>query len=1538
MPKDIRTNLDSRISDLIYMQVPMFIRDQHPAFVDFMKAYYEFMESKLDKEIISPSDGVSMIFTGSLLTGDVGTITIPNLTLAQLISISSEIQEGNYLYTSAKFKENRGPISVVRKDVVSLGGYITSILDDGNSFPKIRMVGHGLGQPGAQVNVWIYDTVSYDGKYEASVIDQDHITLNTVFRINNFGGTWGSNSITITTDTNIVNESCVPLALGVDGFYLGQVITLNCNQPFHSNFEDGEIIWQPMTPSSPDPSLTTYSGVVIDKGLPSEFQISKAYILGYTNLIGTLTIGDYISAGFSSAKILNFNASNITIALINGSINDFSSGASVAHSGGSFDSTGTSIVSPGFNVDFQEIGRTVVQYSGSEIIARGVITNISSGVIMVKEIDGVFLNDVQITELQLSTDDPLATRPVRYLSDQYKNILVRNTFGSVNPSVRLYGLTSEADYLVESSDEYKVDGLNTVIVKSESHPLDQIDSVRIIDSPDYTGTYTSTKINSDYFSIPSTFNGNNEGASFIDAASNQRIKIYSVYDQAQKGIVTVTTVNSIGESTEHGLSKDDVVEIIGSSVGYNGKHTIRDILSPSDFTIYSETLSVTPEFSYLTVPLKYGPSLRKNNSYIGTIYHSKKNLTNADIDRTIQDYLRHFNYNFLPSIPEAILADRRLLLKHIKDLYKSKGTEKSWKLLFRLLFENERCEFYYPSVDILKMDNGLWLEEKSLLVNQISNPVEFGKDTGFDPIREYTGKRVIGSISLATGLVNEVRKIWNGAEYIYEVKFEKNSITGVFRPNEDITTSFGSELNRCRVLPIFQDINITNPGEGYQINEFITITTPYPEITLSAIINSVGPLGEVLGTKILNRSLGYPVWPTSPATNPTVVFSPKTNTATGEAIIGALIEYEGRYIDEDGPDTERKFRDDYYYQEYSYVVNTLGVSMSLFEGIAKKLVHPAGMKMFCNVLLESRLKAVQTTPATPNPRWLSVMSPYGGSIFGKPLYCEVDGLTNSVNFPKNIAGVNELVGQTVTIFQKPLPPTEFLSFNIISNNSSGIVVDDIIPSGSYVLMYGVPQPDTDGAMKMVTTIGTGIGNQLFVNESTVWMNTVNSLYGYPAYIFPHVVYPSITTTVDSNTRNTITVNSTVPSGVDTIRLENGSEYNIEIAGTNSVKILNVLWSDGALVGKNIYANIYDSSVGNGGVFMLITGNTEDSITVDGELVSGYDTVELFKVEQIPYSGDKDKYTLLFGQANSQNRIKAIDNLLRPEKFITGSTRLQYSVKADYIVKPYYSTREIHLVAGATSRSLRKYLMRTFTHNSHWVYNNPLSAYNPDGLPNPVDPFKYDDPMDYPQSVAESMKQPVSAVYSGSATSPTTFSSSTTLPSDYLIGRIVYSYNSSDRNNGRQSIIEYVAGSDIDVIGDLFPGCDSIEIEQIPTYWRDKAHMTVLSFIGTGLASDFTIVGSTDPYQIEQFVGKQIQCYNSSNKHVRHISTVTGYSGQTLSLSGDVPIGCDSIDIVYEGRENYWLNHTNYPLDYFTRMINMNNRRVYILPEPRHYQF
>jgi hypothetical protein len=86
-----------------------------------------------------------------------------------------------------------------------------------------------------------------------------------------------------------------------------------------------------------------------------------------------------------------------------------------------------------------------------------------------------------------------------------------------------------------------------------------------------------------------------------------------------------------------------------------------------------------------------------------------------DVDLSMQEFETQFFNTFAALLPRDAALDKSLMIKNILPLYLSKGSEKSFKLLFRMLFGQE-VEVRYPKNNILRASDGKWVVENTIKV------------------------------------------------------------------------------------------------------------------------------------------------------------------------------------------------------------------------------------------------------------------------------------------------------------------------------------------------------------------------------------------------------------------------------------------------------------------------------------------------------------------------------------------------------------------------------------------------------------------------------------------------------------------------------------------------------------------------------------------------------------------------------------------------------------------------------------------------------
>jgi hypothetical protein len=79
----------------------------------------------------------------------------------------------------------------------------------------------------------------------------------------------------------------------------------------------------------------------------------------------------------------------------------------------------------------------------------------------------------------------------------------------------------------------------------------------------------------------------------------------------------------------------------------------------------------------------------------------------SDVDASIQAFEDNFFNTYASLIPKDVRVTKEFLIKNVLPLYLSKGSESSFKFLFRLLFDDE-VQLTYPKENILRASDGKW--------------------------------------------------------------------------------------------------------------------------------------------------------------------------------------------------------------------------------------------------------------------------------------------------------------------------------------------------------------------------------------------------------------------------------------------------------------------------------------------------------------------------------------------------------------------------------------------------------------------------------------------------------------------------------------------------------------------------------------------------------------------------------------------------------------------------------------------------------------
>ena len=466
---------------------------------------------------------------------------------------------------------------------------------------------------------------------------------------------------------------------------------------------------------------------------------------------------------------------------------------------------------------------------------------------------------------------------------------------------------------------------------------------------------------------------------------------------------------------------------------------------------------------------------------IGKPYEIIGNLDNYfNIDKTVDDFLNYFKKQFGEDIPEAVFANanKPFVLKHLRDFYRTKGSEKSFQFLFRLLYKDE-ISFYYPGKDMLRTSDGKY--GKSDIIRVID-------PSCCDSVFDLVGEKITGSVSGASAMVELVVNEQIGSFIVSTIYL--SGVLRNFQTGDTITDgTYTYVLNN-----MITDATITNSGSGYTVGSqtplvgggigtggtikieeltggWITGTTINSggsgykvgdKLTLdntsklninwrraSILVNNVDTNGTITSLEIENPGSDYISLPTvtsagsgngasitligseiggikklkviqpgfgySPA--PTINLSGMGDgNATASVVLGTYEDEFGKnFVGTSGFLSSNKYlQDSFYYQLFSYEISA-GHTINKWRDIVKRAVHPAGLALFGNYKLSSLIDMQLSITGIPQRRDYTIIFHDGTIVPAFVLSMKITTCDEFQNIRINLPAEDyQLISQAVT--------------------------------------------------------------------------------------------------------------------------------------------------------------------------------------------------------------------------------------------------------------------------------------------------------------------------------------------------------------------------------------------------------------------------------------------------------------------------------------------------------------------------------------------
>ncbi len=257
--------------------------------------------------------------------------------------------------------------------------------------------------------------------------------------------------------------------------------------------------------------------------------------------------------------------------------------------------------------------------------------------------------------------------------------------------------------------------------------------------------------------------------------------------------------------------------------------------------------------------------------------------TIRDVDTSLDEYVKILKTNFAINIPEFGKLPDRDFLRFAKQFYTSRGSEDSYKFLFRAMFGKE-VEILYPGENVLKPSDGIWSQELSIRVSTNSDPsiitnklIDIIASNGSKTIVECTRTKRITDTVFDIFIKRNYREIINIGDTVSYDNFKPGSVTSIIVSNggsgytqgspvafslapNDGTTAAGTINVSDGVI---KSITITDPGSGYTTAPTVSVMDFGANAVLTAIVEEPKQVfsGTIIPTpsklKIINNGINF---------------------------------------------------------------------------------------------------------------------------------------------------------------------------------------------------------------------------------------------------------------------------------------------------------------------------------------------------------------------------------------------------------------------------------------------------------------------------------------------------------------------------------------------------------------------------------------------------------------------------------------------------------------------------------------------------------
>lgn len=273
--------------------------------------------------------------------------------------------------------------------------------------------------------------------------------------------------------------------------------------------------------------------------------------------------------------------------------------------------------------------------------------------------------------------------------------------------------------------------------------------------------------------------------------------------------------------------------------------------------------------------IEYFKWLETDENFIQLLVDFRENI---EVNNQVNPYINIIKNELGWFYDVKLQVDDRTLIKLLRDFYLSRGTEKSFKILFKLLF-NEDVEITYPRDRLFKASDNNYIIEHRIITS--ANNIQ---DENFKSIlnSDVLSANIKGKESKLTLVIDKIIPLILNENYYFIIYV--NETTDDFIPDEQVEISADGIGTFIETVYSSTELNIINNGRNYKEGEKIKITDHLlssgganiiGEIVIDSVstggIDAVGMESTIIEDPVTQRAVRS--------------FSSGTNYQTGDKVI-----------------------------------------------------------------------------------------------------------------------------------------------------------------------------------------------------------------------------------------------------------------------------------------------------------------------------------------------------------------------------------------------------------------------------------------------------------------------------------------------------------------------------------------------------------------------------------------------------------------------------------------------------------------------------